>query len=128
MTRKSVLVIDDNPMNLELATEVLEAAGFDVLRSSRASDGIETARRLLPDIVLMDIGMPEMDGYEALRRLRADESTRHIPAVAVTAFAMGEDEQRALEAGFDGYIAKPIRTQALAGTVARLVERSGTDR
>jgi two-component system cell cycle response regulator DivK len=118
---KTVLVVDDNPMNLELAGDVLESAGFIVLKAGLALEALELAQQTLPDIILMDLDMPGMDGYEALRHLRAEVRTRQIPTVAVTAFAMGDDKQRVLDAGFDGYITKPIRTRTFAGLVEQLV-------
>jgi CheY-like chemotaxis protein len=118
---KTVLVVDDNPINLELVGDVLESAGFTVLKTSRAMDSLTLAQQARPDIILMDIDMPGMDGFEALSQLRADARTRRIPTVAVTAFAMRDDRQRAIDAGFDSYIAKPIDTRTLAGTVEQLL-------
>ena len=121
MPVKTVLVVDDNAMNLELAGNVLEAAGFAVFTAELAQVGIEIARANVPDIILMDINMPGMDGYEAVRALKADARTRDIPTVALTAFAMASDAERAASAGFDGYISKPIQTRTFAELVRKLI-------
>jgi len=123
--QRKVLVVDDNALNLELATDLLEAAGFEVVQANRALEGIEIARVQRPDVILMDIGLPGMDGYTALRELRADVATACIPAIALTAFAMEEDRQRALDAGFVGFITKPIQTRVFSSTIERIMENSG---
>ena len=122
--RETVLVVDDNAMNLELATELLQAAGFEVLQAERAVEGIAIARTHRPDVILMDIGLPGMDGYSALREWRADEITRGIPMIALTAFAMDDDKLRALDAGFDSFITKPIQTRSFTSTVRRIIDAS----
>ncbi|RKY62240.1 MAG: two-component system response regulator [Candidatus Latescibacterota bacterium] len=105
---KSVLVVEDNPTNRELVVEVLQLLDVRVLQAEDASTGIALARSERPDLILMDISLPGMDGLEATRRLKADPETRNIPVVALTAHAMRWDEQRAREAGCDGFITKPI--------------------
>jgi two-component system cell cycle response regulator DivK len=100
--------VEDNAKNLKLVKDVLEFAGFDVFEARSGEEGVELALRLHPDLVLMDLQLPGIDGMEALRRLRADAMTNALPVVAVTAFAMKTDRRRTLRAGFDGYIAKPI--------------------
>lgn len=119
---RRVLVVDDNAMNLELATDLLESAGLDVLQATRAPEGINLAKTSKPDLILMDIGLPGMDGYTAVRTLKADVATRAIPTVALTAFAMDADKERAIEAGFDGFITKPIQTRAFVSEVLRFIE------
>ena len=121
----SVFVVDDNPLNLELVTDVLEAAGHAVRRAGSAPDALAAVRREPPDLILMDIGLPGMDGYEALRALRADPATAAIPVVALTAYAMAGDRERAREAGFDGYITKPIDTRSFARAVLGVLEGRG---
>ncbi len=116
-----VLVVDDNQLNLDLVTDVLEAAGYVVRQAGSAEAALEEARTVRPDLILMDIGMPGMDGYAAVKALKADPPTRRIPVVALTAYAMAGDEQRARDSGFDGYVTKPIQTRTLAATVARLL-------
>lgn len=113
-----ILVVDDNVTNLKLIEYLLKAKGYDVLTAFDAESALEAVRSKRPSLVLMDLQLPGMDGLELTRRLKADPATRSIIVVAVTAYAMKGDEQRALDAGCDGYIAKPIDTRALP----RLVE------
>jgi len=103
-----ILVVEDNERNLKLLRDVLEYAGYDVRVARTAEDGIDAAVKDPPDLVLMDLQLPGIDGVEALRRLRQSPRTADIPVVAVTAQAMKNDRERALEAGFDGYVEKPI--------------------
>lgn len=103
-----VLLVEDNDRNLKLARDVLEFAGFTVLVAVTGEDAVARAVAARPDLVLMDLQLPGVDGHEALSRLRRDERTSDIPVVALTAFAMREDRERALAAGFDGYLHKPI--------------------
>jgi two-component system, cell cycle response regulator DivK len=113
-----VLVVEDNPLNLKLIKDVLEYQGFDVLTAASGEEGVVAALSDSPDLVLMDLQLPGIDGHEALSRIRADPRCNGIPVVAVTAFAMKEDAERAAAAGFDGYIAKPIDIRALPGQIA----------
>jgi len=117
----TVLVVDDNHLNLELVTDVLTGAGYSIRQAVSAEQALAAARREPPDLILMDIGLPGMDGYAAVRALKDDPDTRHILTVALTASAMAGDEARALQSGFDGYITKPIHTRTLAQTVGRLL-------
>lgn len=121
-----ILVVEDTPMNLELATDLLEAAGHVVLTATNAEAGIECARREQPDLILMDIGLPGMDGLAATSALKADAATRSIPVVALTAHAMQGDEQLAREAGCLAYLTKPIDTRAFAARIATLLAASRT--
>ena len=107
-TRPVVLLVEDNDRNLKLARDVLEFAGFTVLVAVTGEDAVVRATSARPDLVLMDLQLPGIDGHEALNRLRHDERTSDIPVVALTAFAMREDREQALAAGFDGYLHKPI--------------------
>lgn len=121
--KSSVLIVDDNPVNLKLASDVLESEGYQV---DRAIDA-ESARQLLaqraPDLILMDIALPGMDGLTLTKLIKTDDALRSIPVVAMTAFAMKGDEQRALDAGCDGYIAKPIDIRSFARTVASYLQK-----
>lgn len=121
-----ILVVEDTPMNLELATDLLEAAGHVVLAATNAEAGIECARREQPDLILMDIGLPGMDGLAATSALKADAATRAIPVVALTAHAMQGDEQLAREAGCLAYLTKPIDTRGFAARIATLLAASRT--
>jgi CheY-like chemotaxis protein len=122
MTRRRVLVVDDHPINLKLACDVMEHEGYLVDRAESAEAALACIDRIRPDLILMDLGMPGMDGFALTRRLRADEATRSIPVVALTAFAMKRDEEKALEAGCDAYISKPIDTRTLPARIAALLE------
>jgi two-component system cell cycle response regulator DivK len=112
-----VLVVDDNDKNLKLACHVLRHAGIDTLTAATAGEAIATATEQLPDIVLMDIRLPDMDGTVAVRRLKADARTAEIPVVALTSSAMKGDRERFLAAGFDAYIEKPISVRDFPGQV-----------
>ena len=125
MNKRKVLLIEDNPMNMELATDLLETAGFQVFKAERAEIGITIAIEQQPDIILMDIALPGMDGLEATRRLKRDDRTAWIPIVALTASAMRGDDSKAQLAGCCGYIAKPVDTRRFAKTV---VEYMGPER
>ena len=126
MNTRKVLLIEDNLMNMELATDLLETAGFQVLKAERAEDGIAMAVAQQPDIILMDIALPGMDGLEATRRIKQDARTARIPIVALTASAMRGDDSKARLAGCCGYIAKPIDTRRFAKTVAEYMEKEIT--
>jgi len=115
---RSIMVIDDNPTNLKLATDVLEAAGYRVIGAADAEQAEARIHQAMPDLILMDIGLPGMDGLTFTRKLRADERTRGIVIVALTAAAMIGDDVKALDAGCDGYLAKPIDTRRLPAQVA----------
>jgi len=116
-----VLIVEDNERNLKLVRDVLGFAGFATLEARTAEAGIELARLQKPDIVLMDINLPGMTGFEALAALRADALTASIPVLAVTAYAMKDDRARILAAGFDGYLEKPVDVRALPGQVEALI-------
>jgi two-component system, cell cycle response regulator DivK len=113
-----VLVIEDNPANMTLATFLLQSAGHSVLAATDAETGLTLARAEQPDLVLMDIQLPGMDGLEATGLLKADPATRDIPVVALTALAMKGDEARIRAAGCDGYIAKPLAYKDFLATIS----------
>jgi two-component system cell cycle response regulator DivK len=106
--RPLVLLVEDNPRNLKLARDVLEYAGFSVAVAGSGEDAVELAASVLPDLILMDIQLPGIDGYAALQQIRRNHATARIPVVALTAFAMARDRERVISAGFDGYLEKPI--------------------
>jgi len=112
-----ILVVEDNERNLKLLRDVLEYAGYDVRAARTGEDGIALAVKEPPDLVLMDLQLPGIDGTEALRRLRKNPRTADIPVVAVTAQAMKQDRERVLEAGFNGYVSKPISVRAFPDQV-----------
>ena len=119
-----ILIVEDNPANMTLAKFLLESAGHDVLSATNAETGVAVARDERPDLVLMDIQLPGMDGLQATALLKADESTRAIPVIALTALAMKGDEQRIRAAGCDGYIAKPLAYKKFLATVAAQLEKA----
>jgi two-component system cell cycle response regulator DivK len=111
MADELVLIVDDNQMNVKLARDVLQFAGFRTLEARTANDGISLATEHLPDVVLMDIRLPDMDGTDAVHRLKENDRTASIPVVALTSFAMKGDRERFLAEGFDGYLEKPINVR-----------------
>lgn len=113
-----VLVVEDNQMDLELVKDLLEAAGYSVLPAQGGREALAIAIDEHPDLILMDIQLPEMDGLEITRLLKQDQTTRDIKIVALTAHAMRGDEERAREAGCSGYIAKPINTREFVNAIA----------
>ena len=121
MTPPRVLVVDDNPLNVVLAAHVLQSDGFDVDSAEDVAVAIDRITRQRPDVVLMDIQMPDIDGLAALHRLRASALGQDLVIVAFTAYAMKGDEHRLLAAGFDGYIAKPIDVATFGRTVRTYV-------
>ncbi|MGB0133899.1 response regulator [Dokdonella sp.] len=112
-----ILIVDDNPVNLKLARSVLEIEGHKVDAAIDAESALEYLHETIPDLILMDIALPGMDGLSLTRKLKADPRWRTIPVIALTAFAMLSDEKRALDAGCDGYMTKPIDTRQLPLTV-----------
>jgi len=113
-----VLVVEDNPANMKLATFLLQSVGHTVLAAADAEAGLTVARAEQPDLILMDIQLPGMDGLEATKQLKRDEATRAIPVIALTALAMKGDEARIRAAGCDDYIAKPMRYQEFLAVIA----------
>ena len=122
MSKARILVVDDNPTNLKLACDVLEWEGHKVSQAVDAEQAIHLIAENPPEVILMDLGLPGMDGLTLTRKLKADAATRHIRIVAMTAFAMKGDEQKVLQSGCDGYISKPIDTRTMPGEVTRFLE------
>jgi CheY-like chemotaxis protein len=117
MTGKKILVIEDNELNLKLVRALLELADFAVLEAVDAEQGIRLAQQEQPDVILMDIQLPGLDGFTATAKIKNDPRTSHIPVVAVTSFTMASDAQKAREAGCVGHISKPIDTRRFASEV-----------
>ncbi len=111
MQPKKILIIEDNPMNLELARDLLELAGFVVLDADSASDGIALAKSARPDLILMDLDLPDMTGFEATEKLKSDPTTAGITVVALSAHAMREEQEKAIASGCRGFLTKPIDTR-----------------
>ena len=119
MATEQILVVEDNQKNMKLFRDVLASTGYRTLEATTGAQAVELAAEHAPDLVLMDIQLPDMDGVEALSRLRAGERTASIPVLALTAQAMLGDRERFLAAGFDGYLSKPVDVLDLVGTVKR---------
>ena len=121
MAGERILVVDDNELNLKLLRVALVAEGYDVATARNASEAMASVAQLVPRLILMDLQLPGVDGLELTRRLKGDAATHNVPIVAVTSYAMTHDRNRALAAGCDDYITKPIDTRALPALVARYV-------
>jgi len=118
VSAEPILVVDDNPINLKLIRVLLAGEGYDVRAALDAEEAVVILQSFRPRLILMDLQLPGMDGYEFTRRLKAEPETRDIVIFAVTSYAMKGDEQRALDAGCDGYMSKPIDTEALPRIIA----------
>ena len=127
MAGELILMVEDNEKNLKLVRDVLQFRGYRTLDAGTAGEGISLAGEHRPDLILMDIQLPDMDGGTALQRLRAEASTAGIPVVALTAQAMAGDRERLLGAGFDGYLTKPINIREFPDQVRQFCERAGRD-
>ena len=119
--KQKILIVEDNPANLDLATALLEATDFEVHAAATAEEGLRLAKTIDPDLILMDISLPGMDGLAATQSLRADPATCHLPVVALTAHAMKGDAGMAHRAGCLGYLTKPIDTRTFAASVVGFV-------
>jgi two-component system, cell cycle response regulator DivK len=126
MAGELILIVEDNDKNRKLVRDVLTFKGYEVIESETGEEGVRLAQERCPSLVLMDIRLPGIDGVEALRRLRAEETTRGIPVMAMTASVMSEDRQKIVGAGFDGYQSKPINVTDFVAAVAQLLERRRT--
>jgi two-component system cell cycle response regulator DivK len=124
MTPSRILVVEDNPKNLKLVRDVLTHSGYEVIDATSGEDGVRLAQEQAPDLILMDLQLPGIDGAEALRRIRAGEGS-WVPVVAVTAFAMNDDRTRAFESGFDGYVEKPISVRTFLQQVRDFLKLGG---
>ncbi len=119
---KTILIVEDDDLSMKLATDLLHAHGYDTLHSVDGKDALQLAREHHPDLIIMDIQLPEISGVEHTRMLKVDEALKDIPVLAVTAFALKGDEEKFLEAGCDGYIAKPISVPHFLETVEKFVK------
>jgi two-component system cell cycle response regulator DivK len=118
---KRILVVEDTEDNRQIIRDVLSSVGYETIEAVDGAAGVEAAAREVPDLILMDIQLPVFDGYEATRRIKADDKTRHIPIIAVTSYALSGDEDKARAAGCDDYLAKPFSPRQLLAMVrARL--------
>jgi two-component system cell cycle response regulator DivK len=125
MSPRRILVVEDNPLNLKLVRDVLQFAGYEVVEAHSGEEGLRVAAEAPPDLVLMDLQLPGIDGTETLHRLRQGSLGPNVPVVAVTAFAMAEDREHASQAGFDGYVEKPISVRTLPGQIEAFLDGRG---
>lgn len=120
-----ILVVEDNEMNMEVLTRFLRRDGHSVISAGDGRQAVQSARSEAPDIILMDLSLPEMDGWEATRRIRDNPLTRHIPVIALTAHSTSADVRRAVEAGCDHYETKPLEYERLMKKIMGMLERNG---
>jgi two-component system cell cycle response regulator DivK len=120
-----ILLVEDNEMNRDMLSRRLERKGYQVLLATDGASGVEMAQAHAPDLVLMDMSLPVLDGWEATRRLKADATTQHIPVIALTAHAMSSDRDKAIEAGCDDYDTKPVELPRLLGKIEALFRAGG---
>jgi CheY-like chemotaxis protein len=120
---KVILIVEDDAKNLKLFRDLLQVSGYTTLEATDGEQGVELAREKKPDLMLMDIQMPVMDGLEATKLLKNDDVTKDIPIVALTAYAMQGDEEKMREAGFDGYISKPIDVKGFLKKISEVISK-----
>ena len=119
--RKTVMIVEDNPLNMKLFADLLEVSGYDTLQYTEGTRAVDRARERMPDLLLIDIQLPQKSGLDIIREIKADPAVAGIPAIAVTAFAMKGDEDKVRQAGFDDYISKPIAVKGFLEKVKRYV-------
>lgn len=120
--RKTILVVEDNELNMKLFEDLLQAHGYRILTTKDGKEALRMAKEHRPDLVLMDIQLPEISGLEVTRLMKADADIRHIPVVAVTAFAMKGDEEKIRQGGCEGYISKPISVSRFIETIQKFLK------
>ena len=125
MSKGRILIVEDNMDNYELVRFILERAGYDVFLAVNGRDGVDAARLQQPDMILMDLGMPEMDGWNAAQKLKADELTKSIPLYALTAYTLPNERKRALQACCDGYVSKPIHMNGFLDVIEGVFTAKG---
>jgi CheY-like chemotaxis protein len=123
MSKARILVVDDNPTNLKLVSDLLAWSGYEISKAIDAEQALEAIRQSPPDLILLDIGLPGMDGLTLTRQLKSSGATKHIRIIALTAFAMKGDQKKVFAAGCDGYIPKPIDTRSLPDEVDRCLRK-----
>ena len=120
--KKKILIVEDNDLNLKLFRDLLTAHGYDTIETKEGMEAISLTREQKPDLILMDIQLPEISGLDVTRRIKSDEAIHHIPIIAVTAFAMKDDEEKILSAGCQAYISKPISIVPFLNTVRHFLD------
>lgn len=123
MAGERILIVDDNPVNLKLVRVLLHGEGYEIRTATDAEEALAVLRQFRPRLILMDIQLPGMDGLTLTKQLKSDPATRDIVVLALTAYAMKGDDRKALDAGCDGYVAKPVDTRQLPGVVAEFLTR-----
>ncbi len=123
MDGKKILVVEDNQFNLELIVEILQVRNYEVFTAATGMEAIELTKKEMPDLILMDLQLPVMDGYEATRRIKGNPQFKDIPVIALTSCAMKEEKEKILEAGCDGYIAKPIDTRKIVDQISGFLKK-----
>lgn len=118
---KRILVIEDQEDNRQIVRDLVTASGYELVEATTGEEGLESAARERPDLILMDIQLPVLDGYEATRRIKSDPALQHIPIIAVTSFALSGDEVKTREAGCDGYVAKPFSPRQLLAKIKEFI-------
>jgi two-component system cell cycle response regulator DivK len=118
-----ILIVDDDPKTLKLLRDLLQIRGYTTLEATDGKQGVGMARAKMPDLIFMDIQMPDMDGFEAIKILKADPVMKSIPIIALTACAMQGDREKCMEAGYDDYVTKPLDTRAFVATVKEYLEK-----
>ncbi|HEV8437689.1 MAG TPA: response regulator [Methylomirabilota bacterium] len=126
MSAKTILHIEDNEFNRKIVRDLLARTSYRLLEATDGEEGVATARREVPDLILADIQLPKLTGLEATRRLRADPATAHIPIIVITSFALSGDEDKAKDAGASHYLAKPYSPRALLETIRRFLPEATT--
>lgn len=126
MPMKTILIVEDNALNLKLFTDLFQSKGYRTVQATDGQEAVDAVRHQQPDLILMDLQLPTMSGLEATAAIKADDKTRHIPIIAVTAFAMTSDEAHARESGCDGYVAKPVSVHKLLEMVAGFIGPTGS--
>lgn len=122
---KTVLIVEDNELNMKLFNDLLESKGYNVIKTDSGLNAVELARKHMPNLILMDIQLPEVSGLEVTKWLKADDDLAHIPVIAVTAFAMKGDEEKILQGGCEAYISKPISVVKFLATIEDFLNRDG---
>ncbi len=117
-----ILIVEDNEMNMALVGEILSMKSYETLEAENGREGVEMALEFLPDLILMDINLPEMDGITAMKKIKSDKISCHIPIIALTASAMKGDEDKLVEQGFDGYVGKPVNVKSLLEEVDKTLK------
>ncbi|PCI88794.1 MAG: two-component system response regulator [Hyphomicrobiales bacterium] len=123
---KTILIVEDNELNMKLFNDLLESKGYKIIQTANGLNAVELAREHKPNLILMDIQLPEVSGLEVTKWLKADDELAHIPVIAVTAFAMKGDEEKILQGGCEAYISKPISVAKFLATIQSFIEKEET--